>query len=468
MITRRNFIKGTAAMGGLMFLSSCATAKVKGINGKMNIAVVGAGGMGYAVFNYVRKAKNVNIVAICDVDRVRAAKAIKEFSDVPFFEDYRVMFDKMGKDIDGVAVSTPDHMHYPISAWAIANGKHVFCQKPLTRTIWEAEELKRLAAEAGVFTQMGNQGHTHEGWRMIREWYEAGILGEIEDIYMWTNRPIWPQGYMEPPAGEKVPPTLNYNLWLGVAPYQPYNHEILPFKWRGMRNYGTGACGDMACHFFDAPYSAFDLGFPEVIKGNSTQFNNYSWPKESSTDMIFANKRGKGGKIKVHWYDGGRKPAHVKGVDDAYIHDKKNANCTLIVGSKCTVRTNEYGMGGETFIFPKTKMRDMLAAAKKAGKNGLADKKYERSKHMGNPVMEWVDACFAGKNPPGNFDYAAPFTEMCLLNMIAINFPDRELKYDPKTLSFPGCPEADKYVRSLYDYKEEFLPGGKSIFSNLF
>lgn len=467
MITRRNFIKSTAALGGLMFLPSCATKKIRNINGKMNIAVVGAGGMGYAVFRYIKGQDNVNVVAICDVDENRAAKAIKENPNVPFFRDYRVMFDKVGNQIDGVAVSTPDHMHYAISAWAIANGKHVFCQKPLTRTIWEANELKRLSEEAGVFTQMGNQGHTNEGWRLIKEWYEAGLLGEIEDIYIWTNRPIWPQGDLQMPAGEKVPATLDYKGWLGVAPYQPYSHDVIPFKWRGMRNYGTGACGDMACHFLDVPYSAFNLGFPSEVVANSTKFNDYSWPKASSADMTFLNPRGVGGKIKLHWYDGGRKPKAIKGVDEAFLQDKRNANATFIVGTKCTVHTNEYGMPSVTYVYPKTKMREMLMAAKeKTGKPELVAPSIERSTNPNNPLMEWVNACHAGKNPQGNFSYAAPFTEMCLLNMIAINFPNEPLQYDAQKMAFINKPEATKYVRSLYNFNQEFLPS-KVDFSHI-
>ncbi len=466
MITRRSFIKGAAAFGGLMFLPSCARKKIRNINGKMNIAVIGAGGMGYAIFNYIKDQKNVNVVAMCDVDTVRASRALKMFPNIPFFTDYRVMMDKLGDQIDGVTVSSPDHMHYAQSAWAIAMGKHVFCQKPLTRTIWEAEELKRLAAEAGVFTQMGNQGHTNDGWRLVKEWYEAGLLGQVEDIYIWTNRPIWPQGDLKMPAGEKVPDTLSYKDWLGVAPYQPYSPTIVPFKWRGMRNYGTGACGDMACHFLDVPYSAFDLGFPVSVKANSTPFNDYSWPKASSAEMVFENKCGVNGKIKIHWYDGGRRPKGIKGVDEAFLQDKRNANGTFIVGTKCTIHTNEYGAPAETYVYPKTKMRELLIERKKAGKEGIADVKYARSTNPNNPVMEWVNACFAGKNPEGNFGYAAPFTEMCLLNMIALNFPNRELNYNPLKMAFSNCPEANKYVRSLYNFNQEFLPN-KVDFSHI-
>ena len=264
MFNRRQFLKNSALLGSAaMFMggrSSAFAEKKSGPNDLLKVALVGCGGRGYAVIQALRNVPQVKFVAFCDVDDDRAKKAYNEYPAVPRFRDYRVMFDKLGDRIDAVAIATPDHMHYPIAAWAIANGKHVYCEKPLTRTIWEAEELKRLAADAGVITQMGNQGHTNEGWRLIKEWYQAGIIGEIEDIYIWTNRPIWPQGNLTVPPEQPVPSTLDYKLWLGVAPYQPYNKAVLPFKWRGLRNYGTGAAGDMACHFLDVPYSAFDLG----------------------------------------------------------------------------------------------------------------------------------------------------------------------------------------------------------------
>ena len=389
-----------------------------------------------------------------------AAKTYKEFPTVPRFRDFRVMLDKMDKQIDAVTVATPDHMHYPIAAWAIAKGKHVYCEKPLTRTIWEANELKRLADKAGVITQMGNQGHTNEGWRVIKEWYEAGIIGQIEDIYIWTNRPIWPQGQLKMPEGQPVPSTLDYKLWLGVAPYQPYSKEILPFNWRGLRNYGTGAAGDMACHFLDVPYSAFDLGYPMSIVANSTPFNDYSWPNQASSVMTFLNKRGVNNRIRLHWYDGGRRPKEIKRVDPEFLKpDPKNpwnrANCTFIVGTKETVYTNEYG--SETYIYPRPRMKEV------AKSGALPKKTIARSTNPGNPHMEWAMACLAGKQPMGNFNYAAPFTEMALLGMIGIIFPERELNYVPSTLSFANCPEADKYVKSLYAYNKEFLPSKMRI-----
>ena len=466
MLKRREFIKGASALGSLMFLPSCQTQKVFGANDKLNVALVDVGGIGHqAINNFEKDMRAVNLVAFCDVmddtpikpwgGYKSAAVIYKKYPNVARFRDYRVMLDKMDKQIDAVVISTPDHMHYPIAAWAIAKGKHVFCQKPLTRTIWEANELKRLAKEAGVITQMGNQGHTNEGWRLIREWYDAGVIGQIKDIYVWTNRPIWPQGGLQYPEPEKIPSELDYNLWLGVAPYTPYSSKVVPFNWRGLRNFGTGAAGDMACHFFDVPYSAFNLGCPSRIKGWSTPFTDYDWPAESKVEMLFNNPCGLDGKIRVHWSDANKRPKAIERVDPEILKAEsrdtwKNANWTFIVGTKETIITNEYGLN--TMVYPRSRMRDLMKA------NALPKKSIPRSKYEGNAHLEWAYACKEGKNPPGNFDYAAPFTEMCLLSMISINFPNQELAYSPRKMEFINCPEANAHIRSLYDYRSEFLP----------
>lgn len=449
-MNRRSFIKSTATAGGLMLLPSWSIGKQIAPNSKINVAVIGVGGIGgYSNFRLL-KNKYCKVVALCDVDDVRASKQYKKFpASTPKFRDYRVMFDKMGKQIDAVVISTPDHMHYPISAWAIANGKHVFCQKPLTRTIWEANELQRLSSQAGVITQMGNQGHTKDGWRVVKEWYEAGIIGQIKEVHIWTNRPIWPQGELQMPSAQPIPSTLDYNCWLGVAPHQPYNKAIVPFNWRGLRNYGTGAAGDMAIHYLDIPYSAFELGFPYKIIGNSTPFNDYSWPAQASSTMTFLNKRGVDGKIMLHWYDGGRKPKSIERVDKSFLEDKRNDNAIFIVGTKETVY-----VGGDCQspkIFPLTRMKELV-------KNGIISKQQMQLKYFDDPIAEWINGCLTGVNPPASFDYACPYTEMALLGMVALCVPNTELKYVPSKMSFINCPEADKYVRSLYDYRTEFLP----------
>ncbi len=455
MFTRRKFLLNSALLGSAaMFLPGCAsTPKPRkiGANEKLNVAVVGPGGRGSATVSAVGShAENANLVALCDVDDNRATEAYKKYPKAKKFRDYRVMLDKMDRDIDAVAVCTPDHMHYPICAWAIAKGKHVFCEKPLTRTIWEARELKRLAKEAGVTTQMGNQGHTYDGWKDLREWVEAGVLGEIEDIWMWTNRPVWPQGGdLKKPAGEPVPSTLDYKTWLGVAPYQPYSKNILPFNWRGIRNYGTGSAGDMACHFFDTPYSALDLGFPVSFTVKSSSFSDYSYPDKTSMVMNFDNKLGVNGKIRLHWFDGKLRPDAIKRVDDSFLKDPRNSNCLFVVGTKATFTGTHYGT--ESRLSSREQMIELK-------KSGLPEKKYPRSKHPGLPQLGWIDSCIDGSVSESNFDYACPFTEMVLLSMVGALMPERELKYNPEKMSFESCPEADRLVSSLYDYNTEYLP----------
>ena len=457
MINRRNFLRNGALLASsAMFLPAYAGKKPRKIspNEKLNVAVVGCGNRGFGNLNNLHtRAQNANIVALCDVDERTGAQGFNLVPTAKRFKDYRVMLDKMDKDIDAVLVATPDHMHYPIASWAIAKGKHVYCEKPLTRTIWEAHDLRKRAKKAGVITQMGNQGHTYPGWQALREWTEAGLLGEIEDIWMWSDRPCWPQGAnLKIQADEVVPSTLDYNLWLGVAPYMPYSKRVVPFCWRGLRNFGTGSAGDMACHFFDVPYSAFGLGMPESFTVDATPASDLSWPDATTMVMNFNNKFGKGGKIKLHWYDGKRRPkcGEIKRVDDDFMNDPRNLNCLFVVGSKATFTSTHYG--AEPRLYPR---EDFVHAKKN---NLIPAEKYQRSKYIGLPQVEWVDACINGVQPNSNFDYACPFTELVLLSMVGALMPNRNLKYDSKSMSFPNCPEANIFTKSLYAYRKEFLP----------
>lgn len=303
---RRDFLKASAAFGSVMILPSLAASKVKGANSRAKIAVIGWGGQGKSSVNSIVNSKDADIAALCDVDEGYAAhcyrddwgkRLMEKISGLPKFKDYRVMLDKMDRDIDGVCVCTPDHSHYPICSWAIAKKKHVFCEKPLTRTIWESRELNRLAAEAGVYTQMGNQVHTNDAWRTIREWFESGIMGEVEDVYAWTDR-SW--GFDSMPQETSKPATLDYDLWLNVAHPRPFSGKVVPFNWRGLRDFGTGSAGDMGCHFLDNPYSAFGLGTPFKLVSDALQAKDFSWPKAATIDMFFKNKFGKDGIVKIH------------------------------------------------------------------------------------------------------------------------------------------------------------------------
>jgi len=274
-ITRRDFLGRSAAaatafmvvprhvLGGPGYLSPSDT---------LNIGCVGVGGKGSSD---IRSVSSENIVALCDVDDTQMAGFLKsERNDPQYIEmynkankyrDFRIMLEKE-KHIDAITVSTPDHTHAVIAMMAIKMGKHVFVQKPLTHTIKEARMLASAAKKAKVVTQMGNQGHAGEGGRLINEWIWDGAIGDVRTVYAWTNRPIWPQGIDAPKEIPSVPSTLDWNLWLGPAPFRPYHPAYAPFRWRGWWDFGTGALGDMGAHILDHPYWALKLEHPISVQ----------------------------------------------------------------------------------------------------------------------------------------------------------------------------------------------------------
>lgn len=452
-ISRRNFVKGATAIGAFMILPSCMSAKKVYANGRVNVAVIGAGGRGSASVNAIAKSPKANLVALCDVDDANAAAIYKKYPDVKKYYDFRKMLDEM-PEIDAVVVATPDHMHYPISAWAMKMGKHVYCEKPLTRTVWESRQMARLAKRYGVKTQMGNQGHTQDGWRALKELIDAGVLGQIEDVYSWTDRPnLWPQGNLPLPAADRIPSTLKYDLWLGVAPKVQYFKKMLPFNWRGLRLFGTGASGDMACHITDAAYSSMNLTTPYKVESTQEGMNDSFWPAKSTSHLYFKNKLGANGEIRLHWYDGApglNKPAEVKRVAHEYLHDPRLSNGTFVVGTKETVFLDVYG--GNAVIQPLARMREFMKNKK------LPPKTLPRSKYVNNPWDEWLEAILAGgeEQSPANFSYAAPLTELSLLNLCGIQagFP---LEYNGDKMEFTNAPEMNKYLHSLYDYDKSFI-----------
>jgi len=413
---------------------------------KVNLAFIGVGGRGEV--NVEAFAKE-NIVAFCDVDEEHCADTLKAHPDVPLYKDYRVMLDKEASKIDAVVITTPDHMHYPIAMWAIANGKHVYLEKPLTRCIHEARELRKAASKAGVITQMGNQGHAAAGLRLVKEWYQAGILGEVSEVYHWTNRPIWPQGNIGRVA-EKVPASLDYALWLGVAPKKPYASYITPFGWRGWRDYGCGSIGDMASHILDSSYSGLGLAYPKWVDAQGTQYNEETFPTAMTVQMLFERGDGKPD-VFARWYEGGPKPFGVKYVPNRFFIDQKKyglegTNGSLLVGEEVTLYVDTFSRSVR--MFPEGKFDEI--------KRELPPKTIPRIK--GGPQAEFANAIREGRMPGSNFDYAAPFTEVGLLGNIAM-FAGRRIEYDPVKMRISNYSKANKYLYSNYDYNESFLPG---------
>jgi len=395
---------------------------------KLNIACIGCGGKGA---EDVSSVSSENIVALCDVDSKRADAIFKRFPDVPKFKDYRKMLVEMDDKIDAVTVTTPDHTHFPAAMMAMQMGKHVYVQKPLTHTVWEARTLTETAKEHEVVTQMGNQGHAYEGCRLLKEWLQAGAIGNVHEVHIWTNRPIWPQGIKRPLEVEQVPSTLDWNLWLGVAPERPYNSCYLPFKWRGWWDFGCGALGDMGCHMMDASFWALDLKYPVSVEAKSDGNNEETAPESSIVTYKFP-ARGSMPPVTVKWYDGGKLPPRPH---DLGKESKLAAGGQYLVGDKGVMM----GFGDycdSVRLIPEAKMKSF----KRPGKT------IPRVPE-GNPYMEWINACKGGPKPGSNFvDHSGPLTEMVSLGNLAIR-TGKKIEWDSKLMRCKNLPEADKLVR---------------------
>jgi predicted dehydrogenase len=456
-VTRRSFLKSsTLASAAAVAFPAILRAQEGGQtpNNRLNVAFVGVGGRAYE--GAVPGLKGENFVAFCDVDDERAADTYKLYPDVPRYRDYRKMLDEVGSQIDAVAVTTPDHMHFPIAMAALALGKHVFCEKPLTHTIKEARQLAAAARETKVATQMGNQGHASEGIRLLKEWIDAGVLGEVREVHSWTDRPaaFWPQGsvarlvrshtrstaFVSPPDHSKfipvVPPTLDWDLWQGVAPARAYDPMYLPFNWRGFWDYGTGALGDMGCHLLDAAHWVLQLDAPTRVEAISAFHDDLTGPSSSLITFTFA-ARGRFAPMKLHWYDGGLMPQHPPELEAArQLPD----NGTLFVGSKATVLATNYNQSVR--VIPETKMKELTGS--------LPPKTLPRIE--GGHFAEWVRACKGGPAAGSNFDVSSRLTELCLLSNVAVRARG-PIEWDAKAMRVINLPEANQYLAT------EFRPG---------
>src|SRR5260370_4529698 len=331
--TRRHFFFGpllAAAVSGAGFGSAASLRSLgyKSPNEKLNIAAIGAGGK---ASSDIDGCATENIVALCDVDEKQAARKFKEYEKVPKYKDFRKMLDEHGRDIDAVIVTIPDFMHATAAIWCMERGKHVYVQKPLTRTVWEARTMMDAANKYKVATQMGNQGYSNEGTRQVAEMIWAGEIGDVTEVHAWTDRTIWPQGLTEIPHPDPVPPTLDWDLWLGGAEPRPYvaggegypnNFNGMfynPFNWRGFYDFGCGALGDMACHILGAPNLALRLGAPTSVECISKEgVSHFMFPKKSVIRFDFP-ARGSMTALKLFWHDGMEGTPKIEGVPDGEL-----------------------------------------------------------------------------------------------------------------------------------------------------
>jgi Predicted dehydrogenases and related proteins len=439
-ITRRRFLQ-TASAAALLTQVDWRSARAQEASStaknlidpskKLRIAGIGVGGQGAANLNL---CADEDIVALCDVDFVRAAKTFQRWPDAARYRDFRQMLREMHDEIDAVVISTPDHMHFPAAMMAIEAGKHVYVEKPLTHTIGEARLLREAARKAGVITQMGNHGHANEGTRLVKEWIDAGVIGPIRKVHCWTNRPIWKQGLNLPTERKPVPATLDWNLWQGVAPEQEYSPEFLPFAWRGWWAYGCGALGDMGCHVMDAPFWALNLRGSFNVSAESEGTNQVSAPTWSVVRYEFP-QRGELPPVTLTWFDGGVKPPKPPEMGDAELP----IGGTLYYGEKGIILSSgDYSESPR--LIPEEKMRAF---------RDRPEKTIPRIKG-GNARREWIDACKGGPIPGSNIvEYSAELTELVLAGNLAIRM-GRPLQYDAATGTCIGCPDADRLINKTY------------------
>jgi predicted dehydrogenase len=437
-ISRRDFIGGAAATVATFTIVPrhvLAQAGTSPPSETLNIAAVGIGGRGADVLDGL---KSQNIVALCDVDAKYAAGTFNRFPNARKYRDFRKMLEEEDKNIDAVVVATPDHTHALVSMMAIKMGKNVYCEKPLTHSVYEARKVADAAREHKVATQMGNQGQASEETRLICEYIWDGAIGPVREVHAWTDRPskglfevFWPQGVDRPKEEPPVPETLDWDLWLGPAPYRPYHPAYLPFKWRGWWDFGTGALGDMGCHILDPVFRALKLGHPTTVEASCTLVNRETYPLASIIHYQFP-ARDDMPPVRVTWYDGGLKPPRPEELEE---ERELESGGTLFVGDKGKMLGHR--------LIPESRMKEYK-------------KPPQILPRSPGHFEEWIEACKGGKPAGSNFNHAGPLTEVVLLGNVALRVELREkltrarLHWDGPNMKIANLPEANDFLHRQY------------------
>jgi predicted dehydrogenase len=441
-ISRRSFLAATGAVTAFMALPAhvLGGGGETSPNNKLNIAGIGVGGQGG---NDVDEVSSENIFALCDVDSDHAAHVFKKYPNAKRYKDFREMLDKE-KSIDAVVVGTPDHLHAVVSVTAMHHGKHVYCEKPLTRTVYEARAVAKAAREAKVVTQMGNQGMAFEGNRLINEWLWDGAIGPVREAHVWSDRPThrgkmplwWAQGIERPKETPAVPDTLDWDRWLGPAPVRPYNPAYAPFRWRGWWDFGTGGLGDMGIHNLAPVFSALKLGAPETVQASSTPIFAETVPVAAMVHYQFP-ARGDLPPLKLHWYDGGLLPERPAELEQNRELDPEDG--ILFIGDRGKMLVTGWG-GEHPRLLPETLDKEYKRPAKTLPRSPAGHYK------------EWIEACKTGSPTRSNFDFAGPLTEAVLLGSVCIRNGGDKLVWDSQNMKITNDPDANKYLH--YEYRK--------------
>lgn len=453
--SRREFLKASALAAGAITFGVPALVRGQNLNSKLSIAGIGINGKGRSDID---ACAGENIVALCDVDKTRSQELIAKYPNAKFYTDYRKMFDEMGKSIDAVNIATPDHTHAIIAVAAMRLNKHVYCQKPLTQTIYEARFLRDLARKQKIVTQMGNQGSAADGLRRAEEVIQSGIIGHAREVHVWTNRPVWPQGRPRPEGSDPIPEGLDWDLWLGPAAARPFKKDVYhTFVWRGWLDFGTGALGDMACHTVNMPFRSLKLGYPSTIEAESSGMNGESYPLSSKIRFEFPSN---GANTTLWWYDGGKPKA-----DNPYMHDESckpakeitadveafrgevpRSGC-LIIGEKGQIFSpDDYG----TQFFIKLKDESKFTFYKNHPGAEAVPQTIPRNpaKTGDGQHSEWIEAIKENKPETcySRFEIASNLTEIMLLGCVALRV-GKKIEWDGPNMRVTNAPEAARFIK---------------------
>ncbi|MES2458310.1 MAG: Gfo/Idh/MocA family oxidoreductase [Bacteroidota bacterium] len=455
--SRRSFLKTSAVAASAFMIVPRHVLGGKGYlapSDRLIVAGVGAGGKGESDIAMFAKSGKADIGFLCDVDDRRAVNSRKNFPKAKYYKDWREMYDKEHKNFDAVSVSTPDHNHAIISYHAMQLGKHVYVQKPLTHDLFEARLLTDAAKKYKVVTQMGNQGASNDGTRLLSEWYDAGLIGDVHTIYCWTDRPVWPQGIAWPAPAKEIPKELDWDLWLGTAPKKDYVGNLVPFNWRGWWDYGTGALGDMGCHLIEAPFRVLGLQYVKDVQATvgSVYVGEFkkgvfpeSCPPSSHITMTFPKTEKTKGDITLHWMDGGIQPERPVELE-ANEKFGDDGNGSLFIGTKGKMIASTYS--NNPLLLPTSRTKDAKAKQKWARVPGGADGHY----------AQWVEGAIAGYGKTelsSSFDKAGPLTEALLMANLAVRGYDLKgghikLLWDNINMKVTNFDSVNQYVKREY------------------
>jgi predicted dehydrogenase len=449
-VTRRSFIKGTTASVAAFTIVPNHVLGGRGgqsPSDKLNIACVGIGGMGQS---NMRRCATENIVALCDIDDDYAAPVYKQYPKATKHHDFREMLEKQ-KDIDAVIIATPDHTHAVIGMAAMQLGKHVYIQKPLSHSVYEARMLTEAARKYNVVTQMGNQGHSGEGARLCCEWIWDDAIGDVYEVHAWTNRPVWPQGVEvgRPKDTPPVPATLDWDRWLGPAPYRPYHPDYLPASWRAWWDFGTGSLGDLGCHIMDPMVWALKLKYPISVEGNISTYwggfweytepKNEMYPRSTIVRYQFPEREEEDmPPVTVTWWDGGMMPPRPPQLEDGRRLGDEDGGL-LFIGEDGIIMAGCYGKNPR--LIPEPEMKDF----------DRPDPSIDRiPEGIAGHEQDWVRACKGGKPASSNFDFSGPLSEMVLMGNLAVRFPYTKLYWDGENMRVTNHEAANAYVKRPY------------------